>query len=146
MTTTSTTSTTSTPERPGDRDGQPAPPPRHQAQMSHAVWWGLFAVGGMTAAVLLPVHILIQGVLGPLGVVPAVSNYYDTYAAAVANPLVELYLFVLISLPLFHAAHRLRYLLYDLGLRAGRSAIAVVMYGAAVLGTLVAAYVLLTVP
>jgi fumarate reductase subunit D len=141
-----TASTTTTPERAGSRDGRPDAPPRHKAQMSHAVWWGLFAVGGMTAAVLLPVHILIQGVLGPLGIVPAVSTYYDTYAAAVANPLVKLYLFVLISLPLFHAAHRLRYLLYDLGLRAGRGALAVIMYGAAVLGTLATAYVLLTVP
>jgi fumarate reductase subunit D len=141
-----TTTSTTTPERAGGGDGRPEAPPRHTAHMSHAVWWGLFAVGGMTAAVLLPVHILIQGVLGPLGIVPAVSNTYETYAAAVANPLVKLYLFVLISLPLFHAAHRLRYLLHDLGLRAGRGALAAVMYGAAVLGTLVTAYVLLTVP
>jgi fumarate reductase subunit D len=114
--------------------------------VSHAIWWGLFAVGGMTAAVLLPVHILIQGILGPLGLVPAVSNSYETYAAAVANPLVKLYLFVLISLPLFHAAHRLRYFLYDLGLRAGRRLVALLLYGAAILGTIATAYVLLTVP
>jgi fumarate reductase subunit D len=145
MATTSTTTSTN-PEPAAGRESRPEAAPRHTAHMAHAVWWGLFAAGGMTAAVLLPVHILIQGVLGPLGIVPAVSNYYDTYAAAVANPLVKLYLFVLISLPLFHAAHRLRYFLYDLGLRAGRGAVAVVMYGAAVLGTLVTAYVLLTVP
>ena len=70
----------------------------------------------------------------------------DDIAAAVANPLVKLYLFVLISLPFFHAAHRLRYFLYDLGLRAGRPAVAVIMYGAAVLGTIATAYVLLTAP
>jgi fumarate reductase subunit D len=128
------------------RDGRPATRPEPKAAMSHAVWWALFAVGGMTAALLLPAHMLIQGVLGPLGIVPAVSSSYDTAAAALANPLVKLYLFVLISLPLFHAAHRLRYLLYDLGLRSGRRAMATLMYGAAVLGTLVAAYVLLTAP
>ena len=138
--------TTMPDERAGSRDGRPAIRPQPKAAMSHAVWWALFAVGGMTAALLLPVHILIQGVLGPLGVVPAVGSSYATAAAALANPLVKLYLFVLISLPLFHAAHRLRYLLYDLGLRGGRRTIAVLMYGAAVLGTLVAAYLLLTVP
>jgi fumarate reductase subunit D len=114
--------------------------------MSHAFWWGMFAVGGMVAALLVPVHILIQGVLGPLGIVPVVSNRYETLAAAVANPLVKLYLFVLLSLPLFHTAHRLRYLILDLGVHGGRSVVAVLLYGAAVLGTLVAGYVLLTVP
>jgi fumarate reductase subunit D len=138
-----TTTTTAPAERTGSR---PAAPARPRMDMSHAIWWGLFAVGGMTAAVLLPVHILIQGILGPLGLVPAVSNSYETYAAAVANPLVKLYLFVLISLPLFHAAHRLRYFLYDLGLRAGRRLVALLLYGAAILGTIATAYVLLTVP
>lgn len=111
---------------------------------SHALWWGLFAVGGMTAAVLLPVHILLQGILGPLGLVPVVSNRYDTFAAALANPLVRLYFWVLISLPFFHAAHRLRYLLVDLGLKVGRGAVAVALYGAAVVGALVTAVLLLT--
>jgi fumarate reductase subunit D len=138
-----TTTTTAPAERTGSR---PATPARPRMDVSHAIWWGLFAVGGMTAAVLLPVHILIQGILGPLGLVPAVSNSYETYAAAVANPLVKLYLFVLISLPLFHAAHRLRYFLYDLGLRAGRGLVALLLYGAAILGTIATAYVLLTVP
>jgi fumarate reductase subunit D len=114
--------------------------------MSHAFWWGLFAVGGMVAAVLLPVHILLQGVLGPLGIVPVVSGHYDTFAAAVGHPLVKLYLFVLISLPLFLAAHRLRYFVLDLGLRSGGQAVALLCYGAAVLVTIVTAYILLTVP
>ncbi|HEX2324432.1 MAG TPA: fumarate reductase subunit FrdD [Chloroflexota bacterium] len=138
-----TTTTTATAER---TSSPPAAAARPRVDMSHAIWWGLFAVGGMTAAVLLPVHILIQGILGPLGLVPAVSNSYQTYAAAVAHPLVKLYLFVLISLPLFHAAHRLRYFLYDLGLRAGRRLVALLLYGAAILGTIATAYVLLTVP
>jgi fumarate reductase subunit D len=139
--------TTTTPTAGAERiDGRPGARPRHKMDASHALWWGLFAVGGMTAAVLLPIHILIQGVLGPLGIVPSVSNSSETFAAAVANPLVKLYLFVLISLPLFHAAHRLRYFLYDLGLRAGRQAVAFVMYGAAILGTIAAAYVLFTAP
>jgi len=116
-----------------------------RVDMSHAVWWGLFAVGGMVAAILVPIHILIQGVLGPLGIVPAVSNRAGTLAAALANPLVRLYLFVLVSAPLFHAAHRIRFLLIDLGLHGGRTLVAVLCYGGAILGTCVAAYILVTV-
>jgi fumarate reductase subunit D len=116
-----------------------------KADMSHAIWWGLFAVGGMVAAVLVPIHILAQGILGPLGIVPVVSSSYDTLAAALANPLVRLYLFVLISAPLFHAAHRTRFLLIDLGLHGGRTLIAVLCYGGAILGTLVTAYILATI-
>ncbi|MGH2350641.1 MAG: fumarate reductase subunit FrdD [Chloroflexota bacterium] len=135
---------------PAGHTGAPAPvgvrPGRSKPAKSHALWWGLFAVGGMVAAVLLPVHILVQGILGPLGIVPVVSNRYETFAATVANPLVKLYLFVLISLPFFHAAHRLRYLILDLGVRGGRRPLAVLMYGAAVVGTIVTGYILLTVP
>ena len=112
--------------------------------MSHALWWGLFAVGGMVAAVLVPVHILFQGILGPLGVTPVASNRADTLAGALANPLVRLYLFVLISAPLFHAAHRVRFLLVDLGLHGGRTLVATLCYGGAILGTCLAAYVLIT--
>jgi fumarate reductase subunit D len=126
--------------------------------MSHAFWWGLFAVGGMTAALLLPVHILLQGILGPLGIVPVAGKAldpaggsdaqasYETLRGLVANPLVKLYLFALISLPLYHAAHRLRYVAIELGLRAARGPAGLIWYAAAVAGTLVAAYVLLTVP
>ncbi len=118
----------------------------YRPAMSHAFWWGMFAVGGMVAAVLVPVHILVQGVLGPLGIVPVVSNRYETFAAALANPLVKLYLLIFISLPLFHWAHRFRFFLLDLGVRSGRGAIAVLMYGSAIGGTLITAYLLLTVP
>ena len=112
---------------------------------SHAFWWGLFAAGGMVAAVLVPVHILVQGVLGPLGV-PVVSGRYQTFAAALANPLVKLYLLVLISLPWFHWAHRFRYSLIGFGLLWGRGLFAFLTYGSAVVGTIIAAYVLLTAP
>ncbi len=117
----------------------------HKPAMSHAFWWGMFAVGGMVTAVFVPVHILVQGVLGPLGV-PVVSNRYQTFAAALANPLVKLYLLVLISLPLFHWAHRFRYSLIGLGMLWGKGFFAVLTYGSAIAATLITAYVLMTVP
>jgi len=110
--------------------------------LDHLLWWFLFAQGGVLAAVLLPVHILFQGILGPLGVVKVVT---PENTAILGNPIVKLYLLVLIAVPFFHFAHRLRYLLVDFGVPAARSIPAqVVFYGGAILVTLVTIYVLLT--
>ena len=113
--------------------------------LAHLFWWFMFSQGGLFAAVLLPVHILVQGILGPLGVVPVVDRHYDTWISILGNPIVKLYLLVLISLPFFHFAHRLRYLLVDLGVPAAKSTPAqVLFYGGAVAVTLVTVWVLLT--
>ena len=113
--------------------------------LAHLFWWFMFSQGGLFAAVLLPVHILVQGILGPLGIVTVVDRHYDTWISILGNPIVKLYLLVLISLPFFHFAHRLRYLLVDLGVPAAKSAAAqVIFYGGAILVTLLAIYVLLT--
>jgi fumarate reductase subunit D len=122
----------------------------------HGLWWGLFAVGGMTAALLVPVHILFHGILAPLGLVPVVGKVvgsggvdakasYGSIAAAVANPLVKLYLLALIALPLYHVAHRLLYVVVDFRLGIPRPLLALVFYGGAVVGTLVTIGVLLSV-
>jgi fumarate reductase subunit D len=109
-------------------------------------WWFMFANGGLVAALFLPVHILVQGILGPLGVVPAVDQHYDSFAAAMANPIVKLYLFVIISLPFFHVAHRLRFFLIDLGLTVAQRPLKYLLYTLAVVATLLTAYVVVTVP
>jgi fumarate reductase subunit D len=111
----------------------------------HLVWWFLFAQGGVLAAILVPVHVLVQGILGPLGIVPVVDRHYDTWVRILGNPIVKLYLLVLIAFPFFHFAHRLRYLLVDLGVPAAKSTPAqVIFYGGAVLVTLVTIWILLT--
>jgi fumarate reductase subunit D len=113
--------------------------------LAHLFWWFMFSQGGLFAAVLLPAHILIQGVLGPLGIVPVVDRHYDTWISILGNPIVKLYLLALIALPFFHFAHRLRYLLVDLGVPAAKSTPAqVLFYGGAVAVTLVTVWVLLT--
>ena len=105
----------------------------------------MFAQGGVIAAVLIPVHIVVQGILGPLGVVPVVDRHYDTWVAVLGNPIVKLYLLVLIAFPFFHFAHRLRYLLVDLGVPAAKGVPAqVVFYGGAVAVTLLAIWILAT--
>jgi fumarate reductase subunit D len=112
----------------------------------HAFWWAIFAVGGMVAAILLPAHILIQGVLGPLGVIPYLDGDYAAFSRVLANPLAKLYVLVLVSLPVFHAAHRLHFWLHHLGLRFGRRAFAFASYSLAVAITVAAAYVVLGAP
>ncbi|PYQ12183.1 MAG: fumarate reductase subunit D [Acidobacteria bacterium] len=103
--------------------------------------WLLFSVGGTVAALLFPVHLFLNGLALPLGWLPAPG--YASLRALVEHPLARLYLFVLISLPLFHWAHRFRYTLYDgLQLKHLTALIAVLCYGAALVGSALAAYTL----
>src|SRR5258708_40341389 len=103
--------------------------------------WTLFSAGGIVAAFLIPVHLFLQGIAFPLGW--AKSPDYATTAALVAHRLVRLYLFVLCSVPLFPFAHRILYTLYDgLQIKQLNEVIAACCYGSAVLGTLVAGFLL----
>ena len=113
--------------------------------LDHLFFWFMFAQGGVIAALLIPVHILVQGILGPLGIVPVVDRHYDTWISILGNPIVKLYLLVLIAFPFFHFAHRLRYLLVDLGVPAAKRVPAqVIFYGGAVLVSLFTIWLLLT--
>ena len=103
--------------------------------------WTLFSVGGTIAAFVFPVHLFLSGLAFPLGWLDAPS--YEAVYLLVRHPVTRLYLFVVISFPLFHWAHRFRYTLYDgLQLYHLTVLIAVLCYGAALLGTAVAAYTL----
>jgi len=103
--------------------------------------WFVFSVGGTIAAFLFPVHLFLNGLAFPLGWLDAPS--YEALRALVQHPVTRLYLFVMISLPLFHWAHRFRYTLYDvLQLYHLSLLIAILCYGAALGGSAVAAYTL----
>jgi len=118
---------------------------RHRVALPHLFWWFMFANGGGLAALVLPVHILVQGILGPLGIVPVVDQHYDTWVNVLGNPIVKLYILALIALSFFHFAHRLRYLLVDFGVHAAKSVPAqVVFYGGAVAVTVITIWLLLT--
>ena len=102
-------------------------------------WWALFGAGGTMAALFLPAHLFLSGVATPLGWVEAPS--YEGLLTLVLHPVTRLYLFVLISLPFFHWAHRFRFTLYDgLQLKHLNELIAVLCYGSAILVTIVAGY------
>ena len=103
--------------------------------------WLTFSAGGVTAAVFLPILAFLFAFAIPLG---WVSPDYDHVEAVVTNPLTVLALLGMFPVMLVHSAHRFRYTLYDgLQLKA-RRAIAVLCYGTAVVGSLVAAFVLVS--
>jgi fumarate reductase subunit D len=103
--------------------------------------WLLFSAGGVVSAMLMPVLILLFGLAFPLGWVDAPT--YDGVRALLANPLAALVVFTLCALSLFHWAHRFRHTLYDgLQIKHLNEVIVVVSYGAAIVGSGVAAYLL----
>ena len=109
---------------------------------SEPFWWGLFSVGGVVAAFLVPVHLVLHGFAIPLGWVAVSPERMHVIAG---NLVIKLYLLVLIALPLYHWAHRFRFILEDVGLRGLRAPIAVLCYGAAVVGTVFTLWVLLRI-
>jgi fumarate reductase subunit D len=105
--------------------------------------WVVFSVGGTIAALLFPIHVLLFGLAFPLGWIEPPS--YEALRGLLAHPLTRVYVFTLISLPLFHWAHRFRYTLYDgLQLKHLTELIALLCYGTALLGSGAAAYLLWT--
>lgn len=107
--------------------------------------WMLFSAGGVLAALLIPILVLLFGVVFPLGWVPAPGR--AELLSVLAHPLARLALFVLCALSLFHGAHRFRYTLYDgLQIKHLNEVVNVVCYGGAIVGSLVAAYLLWQVP
>jgi fumarate reductase subunit D len=95
--------------------------------------WLMFSAGGVLAAVFLPILILLFGLAFPLGWLDPPD--YDHLHAVLTYPLtlvVLLGLFVLMSV---HSAHRFRYTLYD-GLQIKKKrTVAVLCYGAAIVGS-----------
>ena len=103
------------------------------------VWLG-FSAGGVLAAVFLPVLVLLFGLAFPLGWLDPPAH--ARLLAVVGHPLTVVVLAGLVALMLVHSAHRFRYTLYD-GLQIKRKrTVAVLCYGAAVVGSAAALAVL----
>jgi len=109
------------------------------ARSNEPIWWSLFSAGGVVAAFFMPITIVITAITVGSGWIAA-----DTLLQLALHPLTRLYLFVLISLPLFHWAHRFRFVAVDLGLKGAGQILAVSCYGMAILGTALAAFFLVS--
>jgi fumarate reductase subunit D len=99
------------------------------ARSNKPILWLPFAAGGLVAALITPVLILITGVLVPSGIL---HLHYEAMAAFAHHPIGKLLLFGAVALPAWHAAHRLRMTAHDLGLGSG-VAIKALCYGTAAL-------------
>lgn len=104
------------------------------------LFWSVFSAGGMVTALLMPILIVITGFLVAAETVefPALENLFT-------NGLIRLIVFGVAFVTFFHAAHRIRHTLKDLGLRSHSLArpIAGASYLAAAIGTIWAAVVVL---
>jgi fumarate reductase subunit D len=108
------------------------------AKSNEPIWWSLFGAGGMVAALLMPITVALIGLAVPFNLISERSLF-----AALHHPLIRLYLFLLVSLSFFHAAHRTRFTLIDIGMKGAAGALAVLFYGGAIVGTVLAALLLL---
>src|SRR5260370_39998639 len=107
--------------------------------------WTIFSAGVVLAALLLPVHVLLFGLAFPLGWLTAPGR--EHFLRLVQHPGTRIYLFVLCTFALFHAAHRFRFTLYDgLQIKHLNEIINPLCYGGAIVGAVVAAYLLWQVP
>jgi fumarate reductase subunit D len=105
--------------------------------------WMLFSAGGVAAAFVFPIVLLLFGLAFPLGWLPAPE--FDQLRRVFGHPLVRLVLLGVCTLSLLHAAHRFRYTLYDgLQIKHLNEVIALACYGGAIVGSLAAAYLLFT--
>lgn len=102
------------------------------AKSNKPIFWSLFAAGGTLAAFLAPVLALLF-LMVAMGHAPAFFSYANLHAFA-AHWLGKAFLLGVITLFLWHAAHRLRVTLHDFGLRQD-AVVAVVVYVVAALGT-----------
>ena len=115
-------------------------------QRSNApIFWALFGAGGMLSALLGPMLVFITGLAVPLGLLlPPDTMSYANMLAFAQHLIGKGFIFAIIALFLWHAAHRIFHSLHDIGIHAGTGA-KLLCYGLAMLGTLITAYALLAV-
>ena len=107
------------------------------------IFWGLFGAGGMIAALVGPMLVFITGIAVPLGILlPADTMSYPKMLAFAQNFIGKGFIFVVISLFLWHAAHRIFHSLHEIGIHAGFGA-KLLCYGVAFVATVISAVVLL---
>jgi len=107
------------------------------------VFWSLFGAGGLLAALIGPALVFITGIAVPFALMnPDTMNYAHMLAFS-RHGAGKFFVFAVIALFMWHAAHRIAIVLHDLGVHA----VALVKfgcYGLAFLGTAIAGYTLLT--
>ncbi len=105
------------------------------------LFWILFSAGGVVAALLIPVLLVLFGLAFPLGWLPPPSHAH--LLAVFGHPATRVVLFIFCTLSLFHWAHRFRYTLYDgLQIKHLNEVINLFCYGGAIVGSVAAGLIL----
>lgn len=109
------------------------------------VFWLLFGAGGMLSALIGWMLVFITGIAIPLGIFlrPDLLSY-ENMLAFHRHWAGKAFVFVVISLFLWHGVHRIFHSLHDLGVHS-KTASAIACYGVALMGTLAAASALLRI-
>lgn len=100
--------------------------------------WLLFGNGILIGTMLLTAWLLVVGVGIPLGIFPDSALAYDRAHMLGSNLIGRLVLAALIALPLWKGAHHIRSLSIDFGGHSRDTLVAVIVYGIADIGTLLA--------
>ena len=107
------------------------------------IFWGLFGAGGMLSALFGPVLVFITGVAVPLGfLLPSGTMSYPKVLAFAQNFIGKGFIFAVIALFLWFAAHRVYHSLHEVGIHPGLLA-KLLCYGSAFVATIISASVLL---
>lgn len=97
------------------------------------VFWGLFGAGGMLSALFAPMLVFITGIAVPLGLLlPRDLMSYPRMLAFARHWAGKTFVFAVIALFIWHAAHRIFHSLHDVGIRTGPLA-RLLCYGSAAL-------------
>ena len=109
------------------------------------IFWALFGAGGMLSALIGAALVFITGIAAPSGTLlpRELLNYHHVLAFS-QHWAGKGFLFVIISLFLWHSVHRIFHTLHDIGIHAGLGA-KLVCYGGALAGTLAAGCALLRI-
>jgi fumarate reductase subunit D len=109
------------------------------------IFWLLFGAGGMLSALIGAMLVFITGIAVPTGTILSRNLLeFERVQALAQNWAGKGFLFIIISLFLWHSAHRIFHTLHDLGIHAGIVA-KLICYGSAFVGTLLALRALWTI-
>jgi fumarate reductase subunit D len=112
-------------------------------KINKALFWSLFAAGGTVTAFVFPVLAYLVLRASYPDDMPHIMGYEQLHAL-LSHWLAKLVAFGIVSLGFWHAAHRLRTALHGIGLRAD-GAVAPILYGVALVGTLLSALFLVRI-
>ncbi len=115
----------------------------HKVARLHAILWGIFSLGGMIAAFLLPVLIYMTAIAYPFSLWPFNGTKDPSFLIA-GHRLGALFVFVTIAGSLYHGIFRFQSALTEVGLLKYRRALEAIGYFIIFVGIIVLAYYLAT--